>query len=343
MDNRFLALLREKPFLLADGATGTNLFTRGLISGEAPEFWNVERPDDIAALHRSFVDAGSDLILTNSFGGNAYRLKLHNAEHRVSELNRAAAEIARRVADEADRPVVVAGSIGPTGELFEPLGPLTIEEAADAFAEQAQGLADGGADVLWIETMSAPEEIEAALSGAGRTGLPIVSTMSFDTAGRTMMGLTPAGFAEFCSHVHEKAGVGPCAIGANCGVGPAELLDSVIAMHAQDPNAIIIAKGNCGIPEYVEGMLKYTGTVDVMVRYAQLARDGGARIIGGCCGTTPEHIRAMRAALDAYEPSEDLTLQRIEDAIAKPWANVAANRAAESANAERADRRRRRK
>ena len=195
-----------KPFILADGATGTNLFDRGLISGEAPELWNVDRPDDIEALHKGFVDAGSDLILTNSFGGNSYRLKLHNAQDRVYELNHAAASIARRVADESGRTIAVAGSIGPTGELFDPLGPLTVEEAANEFEKQAQGLADGGADVLWIETMSAPDEIEAAVKGASRTGLPLVSTMSFDTAGRTMTGLTPSDYAQYCSVLHKKTG-----------------------------------------------------------------------------------------------------------------------------------------
>lgn len=342
MDNRFLSLLENKPFILADGATGTNLFDRGLISGEAPELWNVDRPDDIEALHKGFVDAGSDLILTNSFGGNSYRLKLHNAQDRVYELNHAAASIARRVADESGRTIAVAGSIGPTGELFDPLGPLTVEEAANEFEKQAQGLADGGADVLWIETMSAPDEIEAAVKGASRTGLPLVSTMSFDTAGRTMMGLTPSDYAQYCSVLHEKTGTNPHAIGANCGVGPAELLDSVLGMHEGDPNAMIIAKGNCGIPEYVDGGLRYSGTVDVMVNYAKLARDGGARIIGGCCGTTPDHIRAIRDALDAYEPEEELTLERIESTLTKPWANLPANRGGD-VGGERETRRRRRR
>ncbi len=138
MANRFTDLLESKPVVLADGATGTNLFAYGLTSGDAPELWNVDHPDRVAALHQSFVDAGSDLFLTNSFGGNRHRLKLHKAEDRVAELNEAAAHIARRVADGASREVVVAGSMGPTGELFHPLGPLTMEEGIAAFEEQAR-------------------------------------------------------------------------------------------------------------------------------------------------------------------------------------------------------------
>ena len=154
-------LLAEGRPLLADGATGTNLFAMGLASGDSPELWNADHPDRIRALHQAFVDAGSDIILTNSFGGNRRRLALHAAEGRVRELNRLAAENARAVADKAGRAVVVAGSVGPTGDIFAPLGPLTEDEAVDVFAEQIEGLREGGADVVWIETMSAAEEIRA--------------------------------------------------------------------------------------------------------------------------------------------------------------------------------------
>ena len=155
MSERLQQLLAERPFLLADGATGTNLFAMGLMSGDAPELWNFEHPERIEALHRGMVEAGSDIILTNSFGGSSYRLKLHQKQDQVREYNREAARIARRIADAAGRPVVVAGSMGPTGELFEPLGALTPEAAIAAFAEQAAALAEGGVDLLWIETMSA--------------------------------------------------------------------------------------------------------------------------------------------------------------------------------------------
>ena len=197
MSNRFLRLLAEKPFLMADGATGTNLFQVGLQAGDAPELWNFDHVDRIEGLHQSFVDAGSDIILTNSFGGTRYRLKLHDLQDRVTEINQRAAEIARRIADKSGREVVVAGSMGPTGELFQPLGALSEEDAIAAFREQALALKAGGADVIWIETMSAKEEVVAAVKGAASAGLPIVTTMSFDTNGRTMMGLTPADFVSF--------------------------------------------------------------------------------------------------------------------------------------------------
>ena len=148
-------LLATHDWLLADGATGTNLFNMGLSSGEPPEFWNIEQPDNIRSLYRNAVQAGSDLFLTNSFGGNAARLKLHSAQGRVGELNRVAASLGREIADVAGRPVVVAGSMGPTGEIFEPMGTMTHALAVEIFHEQAEALKAGGADVLWIETMSA--------------------------------------------------------------------------------------------------------------------------------------------------------------------------------------------
>src|SRR6185369_10893304 len=175
-------LLAEKPVLLADGATGTNLFEMGLMSGDPPEIWNIDHPDRIEALHQSFVDAGADIVLTNSFGGNRRRLALHKLDGRVKELNALAAQNARAVADGAGRPVVVAGSVGPTGDLFEPLGPLTEADAVEIFAEQIEGLKAGGADVAWIETMSAPEEMRAAAKAAAKVGMPYTVTASFDTA-----------------------------------------------------------------------------------------------------------------------------------------------------------------
>jgi methionine synthase I (cobalamin-dependent) len=287
-------LLAERDCLLADGATGTNLFDLGLVSGEAPEIWLIEQPDRIRALHRSFVEAGADIILTNSFGANRFRLKLHGLELRALELNATAAGLAREFADAAGRPVVVAGSIGPTGELFEPLGALTFEGAVAAFREQAEGLMAGGADVAWIETMSAGDEIVAAAEGAAQAGLPFIFTASFDTAGRTMMGLPPDGLPALAGRLARQ----PIALGANCGLGPSDLVASVLAISAVAPEAIVIAKGNCGVPQFVDGEVRYVGSPAMMADYARLARAAGARIIGGCCGTRPEHIAAMRAALD---------------------------------------------
>ena len=170
-------MLASRPVLLADGGMGTGLFSLGLSTGDSPELWNVLQPDRVATVHRGFVEAGSDIILTNSFGGTRQRLKLHQAQDRVAELNGAAARLARGVADAAGRPVLVAGSMGPTGELVVPLGAMTMDEATAAFAEQAQALAAGGADLLWIETMSSAEEVEAAVAGAATTDLPVVVTL----------------------------------------------------------------------------------------------------------------------------------------------------------------------
>ena len=295
MSDRLAKLLERRPWLLADGATGSNLFGMGLLSGDAPELWNTTHPDRIAALARSFVEAGSDIILTNSFGGTRYRLKLHQAEGRVHELNVAAARIARQEADGSGREVVVGGCMGPTGEILEPLGPLSIADATAAFAEQAAALADGGADVLWIETMSSKEELEAAIAGARTTGLPVVGTLSFDTNGRTMMALTPSDLAG----VQRSHSLLAC--GSNCGTGPPEMVASIVNLAvASPPDAVLVAKANCGIPKYVDGAIQYDGTPELMAKYACLAYDAGARIIGGCCGTSPQHLRAMRAALEAH-------------------------------------------
>lgn len=291
-NNNFLTLLDSGKVLLADGATGTNLFAMGLESGDAPELWNVEQPDKISALHQSFVDVGADIVLTNSFGGNSSRLALHKAEDKVYELNKVAAELARKVADDSDRIVAVAGSVGPTGEMLFPLGVLMEEDAAKIFAEQAKGLADGGADVIWIETMSSLEELSAAVAGAKTVGLPIVTTMSFDTNGHTMMGIAPKALSDY---KHSTLGDDVVGIGCNCGVGAPETLEAIEQM---DKALVLITKANCGVPEYKDGAIRYSGTVESMAEYAKHAAQSGVRIVGGCCGTTAEHLAAMRAALD---------------------------------------------
>jgi 5-methyltetrahydrofolate--homocysteine methyltransferase len=303
-------LLAMKRILLADGATGTNYFQMGLTAGDPPEMWTVDHPDRVAKLHQDFVDAGADIILTNTFGCNKHRLKLHKLEGRVHELNKRAAEIAGAVAG-ASRPVVVAGSVGPTGELFEPLGKLTHADAVAAFKEQIEGLKAGGADVAWIETMSAPEEMRAAMEGAIAAGMPYTYTGSFDTAGRTMMGLEPSALANVATGMV----IPPIAHGSNCGVGASDLLVSVLAMTAAHPDAIVIAKGNCGIPQVKGGEVCYSGTPDLMARYADLAIDAGARIIGGCCGTSPAHLAAMRKAVDNHVAGERPDRAKIEQLI----------------------------
>ncbi|MEO1638265.1 MAG: betaine--homocysteine S-methyltransferase [Pseudomonadota bacterium] len=304
-------LLSQRDWLLADGATGTNLFNLGLTSGDAPELWNVTEAGKIKALYKGAVDAGSDLFLTNSFGANASRLKLHGAEGRVAELNRIAAEIGRDVADSADHPVIVAGSVGPTGEIMAPMGALTHEIAVEMFHEQAEGLKAGGADVLWVETISAFEEFAAAAEAFAKADMPWCGTMSFDTAGRTMMGLTSADMVRKVGKLSHQ----PIAIGANCGVGASDLLRTVLGFEAADPALPVIAKGNAGIPKYHDGHIHYDGTPDLMGDYAVLARDCGAKIIGGCCGTTPDHLRAMRHALETRPNGDRPTLDKISTAL----------------------------
>lgn len=311
--NRLEEMLASHEYLLADGAMGTMLMSLGLGQGSAPERWNVSNPDQVQSVHQVYVEAGSNIILTNSFGGTRFRLKLHNLQDQVTALNRTAAKVAREVADAAARPVAVGGSMGPSGELFEPMGKLTFDAARDAFAEQAAALAEGGVDVLWIETMSDLQEVQAAVAGVRSvTDLPVVTTMTFDTHGRTMMGVTPVQALE----AMEK--LGPVALGGNCGNGPAEIEGVIAAMHAADPGATLVAKSNAGIPEYIDGVLTYSGTPEVMARHAIRARSLGATIIGACCGSTAAHIRAMAEAL----ASEEVVPVNIEELPQRPPAEA---------------------
>jgi 5-methyltetrahydrofolate--homocysteine methyltransferase len=333
-------LLAAKGVLLADGATGTNYFAAGLEAGEAPELWNVDHPDRVQDLHRRFVDAGADIILTNTFGGNRHRLALHGAQARVRELDQRAAELAGAVAEAAERPVVVAGSVGPTGSLFAPLGELTEQDALETFGEQIEALVAGGADVAWIETMSAADEVRAAATAATTVGVPYVATCSFDTAGRTMMGLLPGELTAVFAGLDAP----PVATGANCGVGASDILVSLLAMTERGGDTPFVSKGNCGIPEFRGAQIHYSGTPELMARYVRLAVDAGARIVGGCCGTTPEHLASMRVALDAAledraldGPGPRPTLESIVEAIG-PLAN-AAPRSADAPRSRRTPRR----
>lgn len=319
-------LLSEKKLLLADGATGTNLMDMGLEPGFPPDLWNVSHPEKPDALHQMFVDAGADIILTNTFGTNGPRLKLHKAENETYEINKAGAEVAGKVAQRADRPVVVAGSVGPTGELFEPMGEMTMESAKAAFHEQMRGLKDGGADVIWIETMSAAEEITAACEAAIELDMPFVFKASFDTAGKTMMGIAPGEIRNVATALSVK----PLAYGANCGVGASDMLVSNLAMTKADPEAVIVGKANCGIPVIKGKETVYTGTPTLMADFMRMAADSGVRIIGGCCGNAPEHIAAMRVAMDNYEASKRPTLEevttKIGELVSPPTSAEAANR-----------------
>jgi len=290
MKENFLTRLQSGDIMVADGAMGTMLQEAGLPSGEAPEGWLLKNPDAVKGVHRAYIEAGSDLILTCTFGGSRTRLAQYDLGDRVAEINQRAAEIARKAASDE---VYVAGDIGPLGEFLKPLGSLTYEEAVDIFAEQAAALAKAGVDVLYIETMAALNEVQAAVEGALRiaNGIPITATLSFDSHGRTNMGVRP-----------EKAAgalveLGVTALGANCGATLEMTLGAVEKMHEIAPESPLIVKPNAGKPRLVGDDVVYDATPEQMAEYARRFIDLGARIVGGCCGSTPEHIAAIAQAM----------------------------------------------
>ncbi|HEY8169113.1 MAG TPA: homocysteine S-methyltransferase family protein [Candidatus Limnocylindrales bacterium] len=279
--------------VLADGAMGTMLFSAGLQFGDPPEVWNLAHPDLVRGIHRGYLDAGARIVLTNTFGGNRFRLALSGHEDRVDEFNRTAAILLRAEVDAAGGAAVVAGDIGPSGLIMAPLGTLEVDEATAGFAEQAAALAAGGVDCFWIETMSDLAEITAAIDGARAAApdLPIIATMTFDTRGHTMMGVKP----ETAAATLSAAGV--FAFGGNCGNGPEELVPVIAQMHAATPDAVLVAKSNVGMPELVDGRAVYRAEPAMMGALALEMRAAGATIIGACCGSTPAHLQAMAEAL----------------------------------------------
>ena len=287
------AVLKRAGPILADGAMGTMLFEAGLQFGDPPEAWNLEHPDRVQAIHRAYLEAGSQIILTNTFGGNRFRLGMHNLQAKVPELNRAAVEIAREAAKEAGGRALVAGDIGPSGGILLPVGEMQFVEAVAGFAEQAAALVAGGADVIWIETMSDLEEVRAAIEGVRQASprLPIIASMTFDTRGHTMMGVTPE------EAVRALSGWGAAAVGGNCGNGPDEILAVVQKMRAAAPGVVLVAKANAGLPELQDGRAVYRAGPKVMADYALAVSAAGAHIVGACCGSTPDHVRAMAEAL----------------------------------------------
>ncbi len=293
-------LLSQPGLILADGGMGTMLMELGLQFGTSPELWNVEHPNRVRQVHQGYVQAGSRIILTNTFGCNRLRLGLHNLQERVVEFNRAAAQPVRDEIEAGGGRGVVAGDIGPSGGILAPLGELEPAEATAAFAEQASGLIEGGVDVIWIETLSSLEETHAAIDGVRQASadIPIVATMTFDTRGRTMMGVTPE------QAVREMAGWGVEASGANCGNGPDEILAVIGKMKVAVPQATLVAKANAGVPKLEKGRAVYGAGPEAMAAYATAVADAGARIIGACCGSTPRHLDAMaaRAGREVWPP-----------------------------------------
>lgn len=287
----FPELLAERGVLVADGATGTNFQTMGIEPGVAPEEWLFDAPERVLELHRSFVDAGSDLILTCTFGATGLRLADSPLAGRAHDVNVRAAELAREAANGR---VLVGGSIGPTGQLCEPLGPLSPAEAADAFAEQAAALAEGGVNLLVLETFFALEEALAAIEGAQRvTDLPLVVSFSFDQGTRTMMGLSPTEFVE------AVLPLGVAAVGANCGRSLADSDTVVAELLAAAGDTPVWAKPNAGVPKIVGDAVVYEADAEELATHARRYVDQGVRIVGGCCGSTPEHVAAISRAVRA--------------------------------------------
>jgi 5-methyltetrahydrofolate--homocysteine methyltransferase len=285
----FARLLAERTVLLADGATGTNYQNMGIEPGVAPEEWVVDAPDNVHELHRRFADAGSDLVLTCSFGGSSLRLADEALHGRAVEVNRRAAELAREAVGDG---VLVAGSLGPTGHLTEPLGPLSRPRAVSTYAEQAQALADGGVDLLVLETFFSLDEGLWAVEGIkSASDLPLVVSYSFDQGTKTMMGLSPT------QVVDAFAPLGVAAIGANCGKSLADTDLIVEELVAAADGLPLWVKPNAGVPRMVGDAVIYDAGPDDLARHVLGYVERGARIVGGCCGSTPEHIAAIAATL----------------------------------------------
>ena len=286
----WLGLVGRVPVVIADGAMGTMLFSAGLQFGDPPEAWNVSEPDVIRRVHRGYLEAGSQVLMTNTFGCNRLRLALHGLDKRVAELNQTAAVLLRAEVDANGGDALVAGDIGPSGAIMAPTGTLDYDEAVDLFAEQAGALVAGGVDLIWIETMSDLTEAKAAIQGVRRIapGIPLIATMTFDTRGRTMMGVTPE------QAVIALDAWGADAVGGNCGNGPDEIVTVIQRMRAVAPHVRLVAKSNAGMPELVDMRAVYKSEPAEMAAQALLMRDAGATIIGGCCGSTPAHLRVDR-------------------------------------------------
>jgi len=290
--NRFRKLLKEREIIVLDGAMGTMLMNNGNKLGLCSEYWNLEQPDLVGSIHRAYIEAGADVILTNTFGGNRYRLSKHGLSSKLWEINSRAIKIALDQSAQYNDSIIVAGSVGPTGVLIKPFGVLDFEEAYSAFTEQVSILDTSGVDVIWIETMSDLTETKAAIEATKSTcDLPIVVTLSFDTNGHTMMGISPEKAVQFLNEYELSA------IGANCGKGSEELVQVIRKMKEKKSDIRMVAKTNAGIPKVKDQIIIYDGTPDIMAQYALDVKNAGASLIGACCGSTPDHIKAMASVL----------------------------------------------
>jgi 5-methyltetrahydrofolate--homocysteine methyltransferase len=286
MQQKLTEYLAQGNRLIADGATGTMLMASGLPPGAAPELWNAEQPDKILELHRAYLDAGSQIILTNTFGGSRIKLEKSGLGERTYELNLAAARLAKQA---AAGQAYVAGDIGPTGELMQPMGPLTPETARQAFAEQAAALAEGGVDVLWVETMTDLSEAKAAVEAARQvTHLPVFCSLSFGRKARTMMGVSAKLAAA------ELWPLGLAAVGANCGEGLEMIPEVLRQMREAVPGAPLIVKPNAGLPRLDAGQTIYDILPGDFAAQMKEFVAQGAQVIGACCGSSPAFIRALK-------------------------------------------------
>ncbi|MCL4458634.1 MAG: homocysteine S-methyltransferase family protein [Chloroflexi bacterium] len=291
MSNRFNEALEKKRVLICDGAMGTMLMSSGAHYDLCPEELNLTTPEVVRAVHRAYVEAGADIIETNSFGGNSVKLAVARMFEKRREVNLAAACLAKEVAGDS---VLVAGSIGPLGKFLQPLGQVSYGQAVEAFREQAEALMKGGVDLFIIETMADLKEIKAAYQAVTEgTGLPAICTMTFDTGHRTMMGVSPAQAAQ------ELCALGVPVIGANCGRGPEEFEAVLQEMKEACPQAILAVQPNAGLPKLVGDKVIYDASPEEMAEYARRFVALGVRVIGACCGSTPEHIRAIIEAVRA--------------------------------------------
>ena len=286
--NRIADQIRKGKVLVSDGAWGTFLQQKGLIPGECPESWNLTRPEDVMDIAKSYVEAGSDMIETNSFGANSFKLSSYGLAEKVYEINRAAARISRKAAGEEHH---VLGSIGPTGKMII-MGDVTYQELYEAFKLQAIALESGGADALIVETMSDLEEAKAAVRAcAENTSCEVICTMTFEKSGEdsyhTMMGITPARMTE------EIIGAGAGIIGANCGNGIRDMLGIVKEIRRMNKTIPVLIHPNAGAPIYKEGKTIFPESPQQMAEFISVLIDAGANVIGGCCGTTPDHIRKI--------------------------------------------------
>ncbi len=290
MASSFLDRLRAGEVLVADGATGTNLQQRGLARGVTSERWVLDNPEQIVRLHCDFIEAGSDIVLTSSFGGTSIRLEASGLGARAAEVNRKAAILARRAAESGGK--LVAGSIGPTGHLLKPLGPLDEEQAVAAFADQAQALSAAGVDLLVIETQFDLGEAKAAVRGVRSvSNLPLVVSFSYDRGTRTMMGVRPATMAV------EMAELGVDVLGINCGKSLEDNLKALGELRSATRLPIWF-KPNAGLPVLdADANPTYTITPEQMGAQAPVWVAAGAQIVGGCCGTSPAHLAAIARAV----------------------------------------------